>query len=176
MKLTASRNSVGELGKPPCRDCFRSGQECILAPSRRGGDYTQFRKPNKRKSKSARTNVISSAADPGTEGNANESPEADQSPLYSELKNPSDALQVLARVATHDGDTTRAHNSCSPNDQVASSRPGEVFSQNALDAFASPGIQSYKLVADGVVLPETILQLLQQYVQGLYPLNNTLIT
>jgi hypothetical protein len=84
----------------------------MLADSRRGGNFTQFRKQKSRSHEKAddRTLRRRSVSDmfPSTTDTAPVAEdfvgnESDEDATYEELKNPLDALQILAKAAVRDG-------------------------------------------------------------------------
>jgi hypothetical protein len=103
--LTRPSDGFGEPKKTPCVSCFESDSECILAESRRGGNFRRY-EPSKRPAK-ART-VFRRASNAllrmpeATEKEVdrdldclNSGSIAEQ--LASELRNPSDALHILTQ-------------------------------------------------------------------------------
>lgn len=82
--------------------CVRAGNECVLAGSRRGGDYSRFRRSrNKEKSATPSVDVIEIDRDQTGE-DKRERLQGNEDPIYAELANPGDALQILARLAAND--------------------------------------------------------------------------
>lgn len=53
-KTRCDLSAIGEPGLPPCKTCHNEGHECVLASSRRGGDFSHARKKSLR-SKHARS-------------------------------------------------------------------------------------------------------------------------
>lgn len=98
--------------KSPCLECTRAGEDCILAGSRRGGDFSKFRR-------SSRKQKLNSASTPDHD-DANElefrqhseCEKGSEDPIYAELTNPGDALQMLARLAAND--SKRSHQATNP--------------------------------------------------------------
>lgn len=108
---------TGDLG---CVACIRAKQPCIPAGSRRGGDFTHRRRRIHREvdttegQSSHRTSTMS----PALVDNSNDSMSEHQSqePLYAELKNPCDALHILARLAANDSTVQgKCHGSTAPD-------------------------------------------------------------
>ncbi|OQV08499.1 Fungal specific transcription factor domain-containing protein [Cladophialophora immunda] len=196
--LIMSRNSVGEVGKPPCLECFRVGHDCTLASSRRGGDYSLYRARRSRTGllKGASNSVVGSpgqqreqtAAIPrgdreAAEGNV--SGDLDEEPIYAELRNPSDALQILTRARSRSCEET------GEDGQQCSSFPSPLDDLGNDDAYspnmnvqenhptATPpmqrqptteeGIAAYKLVIKGVLKPEDIKELISLYAERYHP-------
>ena len=174
---------MGEAGKPPCLECYRTGQQCLLAPSRRGGDYSQFRV--RRKPTATRQEQLhspkpdSGVGDPATSWPDQPvatcrapSEDPDEEPICAELLNPSDALHILARAGSR---KEKAHGD---SDEAASKQAGcfDLFSpnppsSNSAEEFppyaSSPSatsISAYKLVENGVLLPALIQDLVHMSV------------
>ncbi|CAK7213008.1 hypothetical protein SEUCBS140593_001700 [Sporothrix eucalyptigena] len=98
-----------------CFECRRAGDVCVLAESRRGGDYSRFRRNDKQKQMQASTTPSSidglhpsptSQDDPDAMAVAHpadstnkDGDEVPVDPVYAELRNPRDALDILARLA-----------------------------------------------------------------------------
>lgn len=99
-----SRTIIGELGRPPCLECFRTGHDCNLAGSRRGGDYTHLRKPRRgtRRAADASSHFVLPVTKNPHHANKSVDCSQDKEPICSELKNPLDALLILAEAAVND--------------------------------------------------------------------------
>ncbi|KAJ5370536.1 uncharacterized protein N7496_006628 [Penicillium cataractarum] len=101
-----TRQGIGDPNKPPCVKCDREGAECVLATSRRGGNYSHLRRQKKQfaserhghedarrfprpepaLSISSPENASLHSATPGDH-------------VHDNLQNPSDALLILAHAA-----------------------------------------------------------------------------
>jgi hypothetical protein len=176
-----ARTIIGKLGRPPCLECFRTGHDCNLAGSRRGGDYTHLRKPRTRRAVDASSQSVAPATWQNPH-NANKSIDCSQEklPICSELKNPLDALQILAEAAVNDPDpsiesvctpeSADGEYHLSPHDDIAlSDRPqaltqglGAFTQRPGQDGVPATGIKNYELVMSGAIDVETILNLIQQ--------------
>lgn len=108
-------DGVGEPKKPPCVSCHDSGSQCVLVESRRGGNFRSSRPGQGGTHSSKRTistqdnargafavpsisehdDATPSTYDSEMDHDAYEERTADDS-LRMELRNPSDALQILA--------------------------------------------------------------------------------
>ncbi|PMD33557.1 hypothetical protein L207DRAFT_557613 [Hyaloscypha variabilis F] len=140
---------IGEIGRPPCLECFRAGHDCNLAGSRRGGDYTHFRKPRREIRRDLNSSINCSQ---------------DKEALCSELKNPLDALQILAEAAVVDQDSS------SNSDRILFSDHPQAVTQKASQiGTAAAGIEYYELVMNGALERETILNLIQHYLVHYHP-------
>ena len=94
-----------------CFECLRAGEDCVLAGSRRGGDYTGFRKKNKKKQrqKARSTSPLMSSDSLGHHTTEREKPtpasnssgdESSVDPVYADLRHPRDALEILVKLAS----------------------------------------------------------------------------
>ncbi|KAJ5492164.1 transcriptional regulator family: Fungal Specific TF [Penicillium expansum] len=100
-KLKCDPSNLSDGTKPSCIQCLRSGNECILAGSRRGGDFSRFRYSRRRQSSTptrSRANIGHGLHDEQSRDDEN----AIEDPIYAELTNPGDALQILAQLAAND--------------------------------------------------------------------------
>lgn len=89
----------------PCFECLRASEDCVASPaSRRGGDFSRFRrsKMNNRQGNSAQ--APSPQTSPARESSTPQEKHqiSTEDPIYAELTNPGDALQILARLAEKD--------------------------------------------------------------------------
>ncbi|UKZ78793.1 hypothetical protein TrVFT333_006538 [Trichoderma virens FT-333] len=107
MSLTPGRLSggIGEPRKIPCVSCFESDSECVLAESRRGGNFRRY-EPSKKPTKSRKASQPTSDAPTRTTRSIEKeldrnfdvlNEEVIDEQLASELRNPSDALHILAQ-------------------------------------------------------------------------------
>ncbi|KAF2021479.1 hypothetical protein BU24DRAFT_487891 [Aaosphaeria arxii CBS 175.79] len=130
-KVKCDLKSIGENGKPPCVKCYNEGLECVLAGSRRGGDYTHYRtaraggtpKPRTRK-KVPEANRLTGQGTPRVE-NSNVPP-SQSNTSSSGLQNPLEALELLAKVASKDNEEQRDLNTnkTSPNETQIGEKSG----------------------------------------------------
>jgi hypothetical protein len=168
-----SRTIIGELGRPPCLECFLTSHDCNLAGSRRGGDYTHLRKPRRSTSRTADASSQSVAPVTRNSHSANRSIECsqDEEPICSELKNPLDALQILAEAAVNDPepsiDSVRTPESVEgeydlgPHDSILLSDRPQAFTQGpGQDGVPAAGIKDYELVMSGALEGKMILNLI----------------
>lgn len=171
-KSRCDLNTVGELGRPPCVECFRAGKDCILAGSRRGGDYTRFRKSRS----GPRTASKSSSQDLDATASSVEEPiecDRNEEPLCTELKNPFDALQILAKAAVHDPvldqETVGIRDGVSP--EVIGSPLKAVSHSDFRVVLTGParGINDYELIRNMTLQPYLIVEMLEHYLANYHP-------
>ncbi|KAJ5713941.1 uncharacterized protein N7483_011122 [Penicillium malachiteum] len=98
-KTRCDLRSSGTPGKPPCVKCTREGADCVLADSRRGGNFSRLRRSKKR------ATPVSGASTPRIPSTHLDTPLPSQSVrngeqhVHANLQNPSDALLILAHAA-----------------------------------------------------------------------------
>lgn len=79
---------------------MRAGESCVAAPaSRRGGDFSSYRRQKQKQDNRNPANTIQERVPAVQEDETEAKPD---DPLYAELTNPGDALQILARLAASD--------------------------------------------------------------------------
>lgn len=121
-------DGVGEPKKPPCVSCHDSGSQCVLVESRRGGNFRSSR-PGQGATHSSQRSTRSQGnargvvavpsisehdeATPSTydsemDHDGDEERTTDDS-LRMELRNPSDALQILARSSVVSSNRPSGH-------------------------------------------------------------------
>ena len=168
--LTSFSDGVGEPKKPPCVSCHDSGSECVLTKSRRGGNFRYYRTgPGMAAADSVEAapthsdNVSSSqeAESPVNEGSVVREDSGDL--LAMELRNPSDALQILAISGYQP-----------PKSPNAATNPGmqgsteTILSQphrTRLHAQSTSTIfDDYELVQRGLLRPSLVSELLLKFV------------
>ncbi|KAK4062188.1 transcriptional regulator family: Fungal Specific TF [Trichoderma harzianum] len=158
-KTKCDLGGIGEPRKIPCVSCFESDSECVLAESRRGGNFRTY-EPSK---KSTRSHKASQRTSPRTTRSTEK--EVDRSldglnedvideQLASELRNPSDALHILAQ-----SEKSKASGSpVLPNEEERDGflrGPSNVVS-----------VDEYELVQRGLVNHSNISELLHLYSQN----------
>lgn len=94
-------------GDPRCVECIRAQQPCIPAGSRRGGNFTHRRRSLNQRSDTTegKSHQRTPTTNPAPNSNNSMGEPQSQEPLYAELKNPCDALNILARLAANDNTT-----------------------------------------------------------------------
>lgn len=164
-------------------DCFRTGHDCTLAGSRRGGNYSHFRKRKNRidqheerlthRSPSIRASPPSIADTVNAKAFGRD--ERDDETICVELKNPFDALQILAKAAVNDNRLSDHNNySLGPDklpldpsgdrhdlgdDTIHRTNPGQTSVQTG---YENEGIRGYELVANGALDVDGISELLRR--------------
>ncbi|RYC90127.1 hypothetical protein BFJ63_vAg7068 [Fusarium oxysporum f. sp. narcissi] len=179
-KTRCDLGSGGDAGKPPCAKCLREGAECILAGSRRGGDYSHHRRSRQTtkdyRGKTARS--VSSSDHVSPQQTSIAKPREDN--VHDKLQNPSDALLVLAHAAgqpeDEDGLDENQHASNEYESQVngTEASPSTITMQIARPGHLQPGMASeatvndYPPVKDGTLDPIILIQLLRHYADNFH--------
>lgn len=182
-KVKCDLRSVGEPGKPPCAKCRREGAECLLAGSRRGGDYSRYRRSSK-----AVNNAPNTQSQPGQHevtdqqagppaGPSNAIPRVPvtqtrgDDTVHDSLQNPSDALLILAHAAgqpedqnppsgsSDDGVIFKSAQNLHRNNRIGNGLPIDV-SNPMTAAFTGNSSSTYALLQDGTLSLTIVLQLL----------------
>lgn len=132
MKLFGScvprSDGVGEPKKPPCVSCHNSGSQCVLVESRRGNNFRSNRAGqgathSSERSISTQGKARGAFAAPSISEDDEATPSTDTSQmdnneyaeratddsLRMELRNPADALQILARSSDASSNRTSSH-------------------------------------------------------------------
>lgn len=100
----------------------------------------------------------------GQEGQAQDSrSSSDENMSFNDLQNPSDALDILAQIASNDGGADR-HTSWQPKRTASTTHMNSV----AYDSRHHNGIDHY-LIREGHMTPSKIIQLLQRYRHYYHP-------
>jgi hypothetical protein len=109
--ISNNSHNTGSGDHQPCFECFRAGETCLAADSRRGGNYSHLRASKARQPTPASSNgspspvadyhidqgtLTAGISDTGQTLHSNHS----HASMYAELNNPGDALQILSRIAT----------------------------------------------------------------------------
>lgn len=151
--------------------CHDSGNECILTKSRRGGNFRHYR-TGRQLGTAGSDNTIFTQPDniPGSQrdvsSDGEESVARDDSGgvLAMELRNPSDALHILA----HSGDQPRArHSTTSPNGAAAPIAQGSTVTASNQPLESQHHVHptctvfdDYELVHRGLLRPSVVSELL----------------
>ncbi|KAF4993445.1 hypothetical protein FDECE_13395 [Fusarium decemcellulare] len=178
--------SVGEPGKPPCAKCLREGAECVLAGSRRGGDFSHLRRPRQQQAKRRTETALSVSSSDHVSPRQNNSKPGEDS-VHDSLQNPSDALLILAHAAGEPGDDGASDASQhTPNglmgdglsigdglqgtpSVVSMHTPGRQNGVGRLRQDTAPmeiTVNDYPLVKEGVIDPVLLVQLLRHYAEN----------
>jgi hypothetical protein len=181
----SSSDSIGEPKKAPCVSCHFSGSECIVADSRRGGNFRHKRatltagnletlSPSLRRTVPENVPLDKSCnvAEPSNSPLNDVVSTAEQESgdvLAMELRNPSDALQILARSGeTQTSDQSPAQASNIQNSKVISDtlpRDGSAPLMRANEvqhrSRTRPAFfDDYELVQRGLLRPSLVSELL----------------
>ncbi|PTB64975.1 hypothetical protein BBK36DRAFT_1203736 [Trichoderma citrinoviride] len=158
------RGGIGERKKTPCVSCLQSNSECVLAESRRGGNFRNY-EPNKKQSARNRKASQRTLDPPPVAAGLTErkstyhieslSDNAVDEQLVSELRNPSDALHILAQ-------------SEKPESIASSTLPQERDDVSRIPSGAA-FLSEYELVEKGLIHHTTILDLLCIYSHNYHP-------
>ena len=158
-----SRQGLGERLKPPCAKCVREGAECVLAGSRRGGDFSHFRRSKRASSKKSQSTAARPTPPTGY-GSPRQHKNGDGS-VHDNLQNPSDALLILANAAGENSEPLGLNSTpgsrgdiLSPTDGVRTQASGPPLPDQPDDVHFS----NYPLIQDGTLNPALLLQLLRQ--------------
>ncbi|KAL7815499.1 hypothetical protein V8C26DRAFT_401835 [Trichoderma gracile] len=164
-KTRCDLGGTGEPRKIPCVSCLQSNSDCVLAESRRGGNFRRYEPNKKHPARNRKASQRASDAPPvairsiesePTHNIARSDDDAIDEQLASELRNPSDALHILAQSEK--------------GESVGSSTLPDVEHDN-LSGGPSRGtfIGEYELVERGVIHHAAIFQLLQIYSHNYHP-------
>ncbi|KAI1288981.1 hypothetical protein F5Y03DRAFT_388940 [Xylaria venustula] len=137
--------------------CAKEGVECIAAASRRGGDYSQFR----RGQKTGRIS-IGQCSGPSLDKEPSDTTEPGCSGVHGSLRHPSDALLILANAARDNASPALA-----PEDTASTDTASAQIPDNH-----PAGLGSYPPLRGDMLTPELIDHLLRHYAQNyhsLYP-------
>ncbi|KAJ5087487.1 hypothetical protein N7456_011103 [Penicillium angulare] len=109
-KLKCDQTNAPDGASLSCVQCLRAGNECVLAGSRRGGDFSRFRASQQKQNSTPVVRRPGIKQKP-TDRSNKDSGKGDEDPIYAELTNPGDALQILARLAANDHRVSNLPNS-----------------------------------------------------------------
>lgn len=190
-------DGVGEPKKPPCVSCHDSGSQCVLVESRRGGNFRSNR-PGQGVTRSSRRpirsqdNVRGAIAVPSISEHDDATPSTNDSEmdydgyedrtaddsLRMELRNPSDALQILAHSSVASSNRPSNHHRRLHGHSPTADAPtissmsgpsvsiGNVAAINHLGQDRNRGLPSttaldnYELVQRGLLHPSVLPELL----------------
>lgn len=156
---------------PPCSACRSGDHDCVLAGSRRGGDFSHRRaakQAQRARQRSAQPALDSSSAEPaGHRGSDTSDVQAEEAASIDPggstgdsgcIQNPFQALQMLVRGASV---TSPGGNSATSPDGV---RTAAVGSGQAVppDLTSETPLASYVPIANGSLCPRLLDHLLQQ--------------
>ncbi|KAI8634157.1 C6 transcription factor [Xylariaceae sp. FL1651] len=203
-KTKCNLDGIGEPKRAPCLSCHESGSECVLVESKRGGNFrsrqpkartVQYLEDDLRKGdetlgafSASSTSESDEAARPGyctsIYGDQDERQSADEC-LLMQLRNPSDALQILARSSDNIPygrsnlrqplSTARS----TPNLHINASVFGISVPTNITDKHISRNprhkgpytavLDDYDLIHKGLLRLDEVLELLLKFSQDYHP-------
>lgn len=160
-------DKVGEPMKAPCASCHVSGSECVLIKSRRGGNFRRQKSglasSNATPSRSRETfDSAVGSAEPHSDGEDSATESGDV--LNMELRNPSDALHILALSGENQRNEPRDLSLSDSN--ITNS--GRGLNSGEYRAAAQPAkdpttiFDDYELVQRGLIRPGVVYELLHR--------------
>ncbi|OJJ77757.1 hypothetical protein ASPBRDRAFT_166905 [Aspergillus brasiliensis CBS 101740] len=193
-KTRCDLDSIGEPRKPPCVSCHDTKSQCILIKSRRGGNLRQHRSksyPLRHRKTSLPKDVgdihgpdmepadeMTDFAGCSSDDEGSVARQDSRDVLAMELRNPSDALQILALSG-------QARSECQPQVQINRANLNEQWDSAAQTLSASVtnhskeprGYQGpsttpfddYELVQRGLLSPSLVSELLSEYLRCYHP-------
>ncbi|KAH8655504.1 hypothetical protein BX600DRAFT_416697 [Xylariales sp. PMI_506] len=169
-----TKGGVGDANKPPCASCHRSGSNCVLAGSSRGGCFRSYNREKEKKhgrsskgrgtdqtSEGINASTLEAQPDRYVQSNDEDDEIIVGNALPSELRNPSDALHILAQSDNGGSSSRVAYN----NGTLASApkSPDQTI-PNLLES--SLGVlEDYELIKRGLLHPNNITELLQRFLE-----------
>ncbi|KIL88547.1 hypothetical protein FAVG1_07792 [Fusarium avenaceum] len=174
-KTRCDLGSEGDPGKPPCVKCFREGAECVLADSRRGGDYSRYRRPRRTTHSRQPVATLSISSSDHISPRQNNTSKTTEDGVHDKLQNPSDALLVLAHAAGQPDDGVGSDNNQHPPDgyeglahvtevsPLALSMQTPQLSDSLPQPVSEATFDDYPLISDGSLDAVLLIQLLRYY-------------
>ncbi|KAL5364963.1 hypothetical protein BJX96DRAFT_181302 [Aspergillus floccosus] len=156
-KLKCDPNFSPDGTRSSCQQCLRAGHECILAGSRRGGDFSRFRRSHRESSTPARRVDTPPNAAVHEENYEKGSEKGHENPIYAELTNPGDALQILARLAANHLQLPNQ-----PPTLADSASAKRAFSEAVLP-MVLPTLSEMEILVLSVLGTDKVAQLLHRY-------------
>ncbi|CAG7934987.1 unnamed protein product [Penicillium nalgiovense] len=170
-------DALSDGTKSSCVQCIRSGSECILAGSRRGGDFSRSRRSYREQSS---TTLSRASIGHGLhDEQVRDEEKVIEDPIYAELTNPGDALQILAQLAANDSQVPNPNDSTTfdPFSVTPSAKREET--DTAVDAdgpvysTGPPVLQSTlsetETLVIGVLGTDTVCRLIHHYAANYHP-------
>ncbi|QMW46275.1 hypothetical protein G4B11_009730 [Aspergillus flavus] len=174
LSVNSFRQYTNEYNYYPCSKCFSEGHRCVIATSRRGGDYSRFRvrKSQKHREEELREcdrseHTIESRA---VDSVNTETVAADH--RLGGIQNPLEALQILAQTAATERSAERRKTSMYQVDINQMSAREESNAQGGSvthPARKSSTLLTSELIQNGIVDIQLLEPLLQYYVQNFHP-------
>ncbi|PWY94411.1 hypothetical protein BO94DRAFT_457543 [Aspergillus sclerotioniger CBS 115572] len=163
-KSKCDLDGIGEPKKAPCVSCYNSGNQRDLTKSRRGGNFRHRRPGQKWLQGWKESESINSPRHSSGEGSSVTEHVAGDI-LAMDLRNPSDALQILARSDVNH-----------PNQKV-DLLPQAIDAAASTQANESPNrrkhattaLDEYELVQTGVLCQSLVAELLHTYLRNYHP-------
>lgn len=179
--------------KPPCESCYRSGTSCVLVESRRGAQFARSRQAAAAKASSTPREMDMTEDDVVRPGRATSSGPAAKSStqsdycpfisegeedgyecvatdenLHMELRNPSDALEILEQTR---GSSQRLGGSLSDRHSMPASTPSTIDRSSRLGGVGQVRVRppdlpkamvldEYELIRRGLLHPAALPELL----------------
>ncbi|KAE8149875.1 hypothetical protein BDV25DRAFT_140393 [Aspergillus avenaceus] len=160
---------VTEYDHQPCSKCSAEGHKCVVATSRRGGDYSRFRiRRGHRESTPQRD--LAESSERGRKGKVTVPEPIVPDHALGGVQNPLEALQILAQTASSDRCSRR-----DPN--MAQMRPDEMSLRERGTSLRGimmqrpsgvPSVLDSELIRDGIVELQLLVPLLQYYFQNFH--------
>jgi hypothetical protein len=187
-KTRCDLSGTGERKGPPCKSCLISGTDCVLVHSRRGQTSKSRTLQTKIAQSSTRsaheleslpdstTCVTHARKNPSAMGSATGdcSPTATEDAAAVALRNPSDALEILARsgdgLRVRDGHLSASYHALADDTPPFSFR---AMTSHNKDIPRKPAIfNDYELLKTGVLQASAVSELLQMLVGPCFQLSN----
>ncbi|KAH8746944.1 hypothetical protein F5883DRAFT_510097 [Diaporthe sp. PMI_573] len=187
-KTRCDLDGIGEPKKPPCVSCHHSGSDCVLAESSRGGNFRLYKPKCRSQSKSGSSqdltrshNATSEELEEATlfsDASANQADEGIQDDnLDGELRNPSDALHILAQAEGVDRPRPQTRSLTRGNGQTDSTSPClkghgiyEARLKELIDGESpTPVLDDYDLIKQGRLGRNQVVELLSRYSKLYHP-------
>lgn len=158
--LYPRRGGIGEPRKASCVSCLQSNSQCVLAESRRGGNFRRYEPNKKHPAKNRKAPKRVPDAPPMALESMEREPkrngerlngDAIVGQLVSELRNPSDALHILAQSEKGESAASSTLPEGEPNN-LSNGPSNATF------------LDEYKLVESGLIHRTAIFELLHMSV------------
>ncbi|KAF4963493.1 hypothetical protein FSARC_8502 [Fusarium sarcochroum] len=170
--------SGGDPGRPPCAKCLREGAECVLAGSRRGGDFSHHRRSRQTTQNYPANTALSVSSIDHISPQQKSTGKTREDNVHDKLQNPSDALLVLAHAAGQpeegDGLIDDQHTPNGYNNRINGTEvtPSTVSMQTSRlgrlqqESVSEATVNDYALVKDGTLDPILLVRLLKHYAEN----------
>ncbi|ETS03605.1 hypothetical protein M419DRAFT_42274, partial [Trichoderma reesei RUT C-30] len=164
-KTKCDLGGIGEPRKASCVSCLQSNSQCVLAESRRGGNFRRYEPNKKHPAKNRKAPKRVPDAPPMALESMEREPkrngerlngDAIVGQLVSELRNPSDALHILAQSEKGESAASSTLPEGEPNN-LSNGPSNATF------------LDEYKLVESGLIHRTAIFELLHIYSRNYHP-------